>query len=195
MSAAVRTEEIQVNRRLRSPGPVLRIASRLRWFWPAWAAMRLQLGRGSRVTGRVWLPGWGQVRIGSRVRLIGDRAAIELRAHEGGEIVIEDDVLVEDGASIEATCSVVVGAGARIGPFCKIIDNHFHPTTGDRHARPEGVPIRIGRGAVLGPRAVVLPGGSLGDGAVLGPAAVLSFRLPPGAAPADPPRGGEVVCR
>ena len=82
--------------------------------------------------GHVWVPGPGPIRIGRGVRLVGRRAPIELKAHEGGEIVIGDGVLIEDGTSIEATRSVRIGAHARIGPFCKIIDNHFHRTVGDR---------------------------------------------------------------
>jgi len=133
------------------------------------------------VRGRVWIPGEGRLRIGRGVRLVGRRAAVELRAHEGGEIIIEDGVLIEDGTSVEATRSVRIGAGARIGPFCKIIDNHFHPTVGDRDERPEPVAVSIGEGAIIGPRSVILPGADVGAGAWLGPAQVLSFRLPAGA--------------
>jgi len=128
--------------------------------------------------GRVWLPGPGLVQIGRGVRFVGRRAAIELRAHEGGVITIGDGVLIEDGTSIEATRSVRIGAGARIGPFCKIIDNHFHRSVGDRSERPEPKEVSIGDGAVIGARAVVLPGGGMGAGAWLGPAEVLSFHLP-----------------
>ena len=151
---------------------------------PPLAAWRLELDGDTGdldLTGRLWLPGSGRIRIGRGVRLVGRRAAIELRAHEGGEITIGDGVLIEDGTSIEATRSVRIAAGARIGPFCKIIDNHFHRTVGDRYDRPEPVAISIGEGAVIGPRAVILPRGGLGAKAWLGPAQVLSFYLPAGA--------------
>lgn len=151
---------------------------------PALAAWRVELDGDLEdldLIGRLWLPGSGRVRIGRGVRLVGRRAAIELRAHEGGEITIGDGVLIEDGTSIEATRSVCIGARARIGPFCKIIDNHFHRTVGDRYDRPDPVAITIGEGAVVGPRAVILPRGGLGAGAWLGPAQVLSFRLAAGA--------------
>jgi maltose O-acetyltransferase len=77
---------------------------------------------------------------------------------------------------------VHVGARAHIGPLCKIIDNHFHRVTGRRIDRPEGVPVELGPDSIIGPRAVILPGASMGAGAWLGPACVLSFRLPAGAA-------------
>jgi acetyltransferase-like isoleucine patch superfamily enzyme len=147
---------------------------------PLGAAWRNELAADLDVQGQVWIPGPGRVRIGRGVRLFGRRAPIELRAYEGGEIVIEDGVVIDDGTSIEATSSIRIGAGARIGPFCKIIDNHFHSAIGDRFVRPEPEPVVIGAGATLGPRAVVLPGGELGEGAVLGAARVLSFRLAAG---------------
>ena len=118
--------------------------------------------------------------IGNRVRFIGRRGAVELRAHAGGEIIIEDDVVIEDGTSIEATGSMRIGARTRIGPFCKIMDNHFHPLTGDRHRRPEPVPVVIGPDSTIGAHAVLLPGAELGAGSAVRPAAVLSFRIPAG---------------
>jgi acetyltransferase-like isoleucine patch superfamily enzyme len=149
-------------------------------FRPMRAAMRVEMASDALVEGRVWIRGTGRVRIGSGARLVGRRSPIELHTHDSGEIVLGDGVLVEDGTSIEATSSVHVGANARIGAFCKIIDNHFHHTTGDRFDRPEGVPVTVGQGAVVGPRSVLLPGAEVGAGARLGPAMVLSFHLPPG---------------
>jgi acetyltransferase-like isoleucine patch superfamily enzyme len=158
---------------------IRRLAFRVRRFGPLGAALRLDLGRDVRVEGRVWLPGPGRVRIGNRVRLVATRSAIELRAHERGEIVLEDGVVIEDGTSIEATSSVRIGARTRIGPFCKIMDNHFHSPTGDhRLERPVPVPVIVGADVILGPRAVLLPGAEVGAGALLGPASVLSFKLP-----------------
>jgi acetyltransferase-like isoleucine patch superfamily enzyme len=159
---------------------ISRLALRMVHFEPLRAAWRIELGPDVVVQGRVWLPGEGRVRVGRGVRFVGLRAAIELRAHEGGEIVVEDDVVIEDGASVEATSRLVIGARTRVGAFCKIMDNHFHRSQGDRFERPPAVPVVIGADATIGPRAVILPGAELGDGASLGPATVLSFHLPAG---------------
>jgi acetyltransferase-like isoleucine patch superfamily enzyme len=156
----------------------VRVANRLLRFQPWPATYHLELGD-AHVEGRIWLPGDGRVRIGHGARLIARCAAIELRAYRGAEIVIEDGAVIEDGTSIEATASVRIGARAHIGRFCKIIDNHFHRTTGDRHERPESVPITIGADAVVGAHAVLVPGAEVGEGAWVGPSAVLSRRLPP----------------
>jgi acetyltransferase-like isoleucine patch superfamily enzyme len=157
------------------------LALRLRALRPLREGLRVELGCGVQVHGRVLVPGPGVVRIGDRVRLDG-RRPIELHAHEGGAIVLEDDVVVEGGVSIEATVGVRIGARARLGSFCKIIDNHFHRVTGSRTDRPAGIPVAIGDDAIVGPRAVILPGASMGAGACLGPVSVLSFWLPAGAA-------------
>jgi acetyltransferase-like isoleucine patch superfamily enzyme len=147
---------------------------------PLDALWRVEIGTGVRVEGTLWLPGGGRVVLGRRVHVLGGRAPIELRAHPGGEIIIEDDAVLECGASIEATLSVRIGAGACIGAFSKILDNNFHRTSGDRRERPQSVPIVVAAGAVVGPRAVLLPGASVGAEARVAPGRVVSFRVPAG---------------
>jgi acetyltransferase-like isoleucine patch superfamily enzyme len=144
---------------------------------PLRARWRVEIEGDFEVVGRVWVPGAGRVRIGRGVRLLGDTAPIELRAHTGGEIRLGEGVVVEGGSSLEAMLSIHVGARTKIGPFCKIIDNHFHRVVGDRDERPESVPIVIGEGAVIGPRAILLPGAEVEPGACVGPGVVLSSRL------------------
>ncbi|MBK7861274.1 MAG: acetyltransferase [Archangiaceae bacterium] len=138
----------------------------------------MRISRGLTLSGHLWTPGPGRVYLGRGVTLRGSPVPIELRAHAGAEIVIDDGAVIESGTSIEATRSVVIGKGARIGPLCKIMDNNFHRTSGDRLARPEGVPVVIGAHAVIGPYAIVLPGGSMEPGAHLKARRVLSFHMP-----------------
>jgi acetyltransferase-like isoleucine patch superfamily enzyme len=153
--------------------------ARLLWHLRPLGA-RLEAGSGLYVEGLLWVPGEGRVVLGRGVRFLGGRVPIELRAHAGAEIVVGDDVVLEAGASIEATRSVRVGAGAHLGAFSKVLDNHFHRTIGDRGERPEAAPIVIGERAVLGPRAVLLPGASLGARARVAAGRVVSFRMPDG---------------
>jgi hypothetical protein len=42
------------------------------------------------------------------------------------------------------------------------------------------LPVIVGEGANVGPRAVLLPGANIGAGASVAPGRVVSFRLPPG---------------
>ncbi len=147
-------------------------------FRPLGSAVRIDVADDAEVEGKVWVTGPGQVHIGSGARLLARRAPIELCAHRGARIWIGEGVVIEAGASIEATVSVHVGRGARIEAFSKIVDNHFHATTGDRSRRPAGVPIVIDDEANVGLRAVLLPGASLGKRARVSPRRVVSFHVP-----------------
>jgi acetyltransferase-like isoleucine patch superfamily enzyme len=144
---------------------------------PLSAAFRVELGADVEIEGRVWVPGPGRVHLGRGVRLRGRRAPIELRAHDGAEIWLDDGVVVEAGVSIEATRRVQVAARATIGAFSKIIDNHYHRTIGNRAERPAAVPIFVGEDAAIGPRAILLPGARVAARAVVGAGRVLSARL------------------
>jgi acetyltransferase-like isoleucine patch superfamily enzyme len=124
------------------------------------------VGHGTIVTGRVWIHGRGHIDIGDGVRLDAAAAPIELHAGPGARIVIGDGACIEGGTSIEAVKSITIGAGARVGAFCKVLDTHFHDPTGDHAHRLAPVPVLIGAGARIGRRSVVLPG------AVIAPAVI-----------------------
>ena len=135
-----------------------------------------RVGAAPRVRGRVWVHGGGTVRLGDRVRIDGGLAPVELHAAPGAEIVIGDDVYLGPGTIIEARESIAVGAGCRLEGFARVLDNHLHGLRGDRHEAPDSYPVRIGAGARLGWRAVVLPGAQVRDGLEIRPASV--FRGP-----------------
>jgi acetyltransferase-like isoleucine patch superfamily enzyme len=137
------------------------------------------VGDAPTVLGRVWIHGPGEVRLGHRVVLDGRMAPIELHAMKGGSIVLGDDVAIEGGASLEALQSITVGAGARLGAFCKVMDNQHHPLRGNRHERPPSVPLVIEDGATVGSRAILLPGAHVQAGATVAPGTVLSRKIPP----------------
>jgi acetyltransferase-like isoleucine patch superfamily enzyme len=149
---------------------------------PWGSARRLEGRPDCEVRGVVWLRGSGSIRIGRGVRFLADRAPIELFAHRGASLQVDDDVVIEGGVSIEATLSIHVGPRVSIGSFCKLMDNDFHATTGDRTARTQGLPVIVGEDVVLGPRAILLRGAEVGPRAKLPPGAVVSFRVPAGRA-------------
>lgn len=108
-------------------------------------------------------------------------------------LIIEDGVRIGRCCQLSVVGSTTIERGAIVGDFVQIGDT-FHPyDVEDRMAalvRP--VPVRIGRGAVLGSHVVVLPGVTIGEGAYVEHHAVVSSDVPAGAYvagyPARPPR-------
>jgi acetyltransferase-like isoleucine patch superfamily enzyme len=137
-----------------------------------------EVGRAVVAHGTIWIHGAGSVRLGARVILDGGAAPIELHVAEGAEIVLDDDVRVEGGVSIEAQRSVRIGARARVGRGCKILDNHFH-RVGCRDDRPQSVPVIVEEDAELGARVILLPGAHVGRSTVVRAGTVLGRRVPP----------------
>jgi len=137
------------------------------------------VGPSATVLGRVWVRGAGAVHVAGGVLLDARAAPIELCAHGGAEIRIGPDVRIEGGASLEAVSRIEIGAGAKLGSFCKIMDNHFHPVGRERHRRPPSRPVVVEEGAEVGARAILLPGARVGKGAVVPPGTVLSRTLGP----------------
>jgi maltose O-acetyltransferase len=149
------------------------------------------VGTSVTVMGRIWVHGKGQIHVSDGVVLDARAAPIELCAHRGGEIRIGPGVRIEGGASLEAVSQIVIEAGAKLGSFCKILDNHLHLVGGsDRERRPGSRPVVVEEKAVLGARAILLPGARVGRGALVPPGAVLSrgFGV---MAPSDRPLTGD----
>jgi acetyltransferase-like isoleucine patch superfamily enzyme len=149
-------------------------------FFSRWKLRRCaRVGRSPDVRGRVFVVGPGSVQVGDDVLLDAAWAPIELKTFDAdSQIVLGDRVRIESGASIEAVASVRIGAGARLGTFSKVMDNHFHSLAGDRHVRPSSDPVEIGERAAIGDRAVLLAGANVGAGALVRAGAVVGRRLP-----------------
>jgi acetyltransferase-like isoleucine patch superfamily enzyme len=143
---------------------------------------RARLGERVKIRGRIRVAGGGEILVGDDVELDGRLAPIELHARRGGTIVLGRGVRVDGGVSIEAKSRVEVGARTVLHGFCKLLDNHFHPVSGDRHrGAPPSKPVVIGSDCDLGWRALILPGARIGDGARALPGVVVSRRVPAGA--------------
>ena len=134
------------------------------------------------VHGTVWIHGDGEVSVGEDVVLDGRWAPIELHATKDASIVIGRGVRIASGASLEAVARITIGAGATLGAFSKVMDNHFHQIHRD-HRLPPSRPVTVGAGATIGERAILLPGAAVGPGAVVPAGAVVSRRI--GAASGD----------
>jgi len=157
----------------------MNVLSRLAVLWKLRRCSAV--GAGVRVRGRVAVRGGGAVHVGAGVTLDGRRAPIELHSFPGAEIVLEDGVRIDAGASIEACGAVRIGARSRVDEFCKIMDNHFHKLTGDRASSPAPVPVQVGPDTRIGAHAVLLPGARIGREVTIGPRTVVSRPVPDGA--------------
>lgn len=115
---------------------------------------------------RVYVHGEGRVEMGRGVRFETATAPIELFAHAGAVLRIGDGAAIEGGTSIEALQSISIGARARVGAFCKIMDNDLH-VAGAMNELPPSSPVEIEAGAVVGPRCILLPGARVRAGEVL----------------------------
>lgn len=86
------------------------------------------------------------------------------------------------GTILCAAKSIVIGEGTIIGSGAMILDNDLHEPSGEwrwsakcaRNARE----IRIGRGAFIGARAIIMKGVTIGDRAVVGAGAVVTKDVP-----------------
>lgn len=148
---------------------------------------KARLGRGARLLGRVWIHGGGRVEIRDRAQIDAAELPVELHAEPGGEIVIGEGVEIGGGTSIEATARVLIGAGARIGRLCKVLDNSFHETRGDWNQRPPSQPVEIGAWAVIGDGAILLPGARVKPSEIVPPGTVVRGSRRAAASSATPP--------
>ena len=89
-------------------------------------------------------------------------------------ISIRRYAFINQGCRMEGRKSIIIGAGAQIGPFC-CFENVNH-----RMGETEGLPVIIGSGAWIGCGSIILPGAEVGDGAVVAAGSVVRGRIPPG---------------
>lgn len=142
----------------------------------------------------------GNVSIGNNVAIYGD---IDLRNRENGQIIVEDDVVIDTncrfvaannavlklktGCHIGAYCifncgtDVSVGARTLLAGFCYVqSSNHGIRKNQAIRDQPHTYgKISIGSDAWLGGHVSVLPGVEIGDGAVIGAKAVVTKNIPP----------------
>ena len=149
---------------------------------------RATLGDRVRIRGRIRIVGGGAIAIGDDTELDARCAPIELHADLGSTILIGRGVRIDGGVSIEAKSRVEIGDRTVLRGFCKVLDNHFHPLSGNRHrGAPPSNPVEIGSDCDIGWRAVVLPGARLGPGAKALAGVVVSRKVPAGAVIAGSP--------
>jgi acetyltransferase-like isoleucine patch superfamily enzyme/acyl carrier protein len=97
-----------------------------------------------------------------------------------GKMRIGNRVRIGAGAAISALGNVEIADDVSMGDFVIVMDSDFH-VADDFHANAVPRPVRIGAGARLGHRVVVLPGSSVGAKAVVVAGSVVSGDVADGA--------------
>src|SRR6266436_1192578 len=135
----------------------------------------------------------GRMVIGDRVRLysavranpLGCFQPCVLRALAPGSQLVLGPGVGLSGTVICAGASIEVGEGTIFGSGAMVIDNDFHVPIGECEWTDDpklcsaiARPVKIGRGAFIGARALILKGVTIGDRAIIGAGAVVTKDVP-----------------
>ena len=136
------------------------------------------VGPWTRVTGRIHVNNQGELIIGERVQILTHFVPSVFVVFRGARLEIGDRTMINYGADIAATKSVVIGRDCLVGTHVIILDNGFHDLL-DKHKMPEAKPVIIEDRVWIGNRVTILPGVSIGHDAVVGAGAVVTGDVPP----------------
>ncbi|MEO6598983.1 MAG: acyltransferase [Polyangiaceae bacterium] len=106
-------------------------------------------------------------------------------------LIMGKDCRVEAGCVFDLAERITIGDRVTIGPGVMLLTStHELDIREHRAGHPQLIPISIGSGAWIGPRAVILPGVKIGEGAIVDPGSVVNKDVPPhtrvGGMPAAP---------
>jgi len=135
----------------------------------------------------------GRMVIGDGVRLysavranpLGCFQPCVLRALAPGSQLVLGPGVGLSGTVLCAGTSIEVGEGTIFGSGAMVIDNDFHVPAGEYEWNDDpnlcaatARPVKIGRGAFVGARAIILKGVTIGDRALIGAGAVVTKDVP-----------------
>jgi acetyltransferase-like isoleucine patch superfamily enzyme len=121
----------------------------------------------------------GRIVIGSRFCVWSHLGRVELYAGPGATLAIGNDVFVNHGTVLSASCGITLGDRVNVAPRCTLLDNDFHGTD-TRDAAPRMAPIVLEDDVWLGTGVIVLRGVTIGRGSVVAAGAVVTRDVPPG---------------
>ncbi len=127
-----------------------------------------------RINGYLHVVNGGRVTIGERFRTLG---RVSLLCEKGASLLIGNNVFINGGTEIAATCSIRIGDNALLGPEVRFMDNDYHDV--HDHSKPgKRAPIVLEKDVWIGARAMVLKGVSIGAGAVVAAGSVVVSNVP-----------------
>ena len=132
--------------------------------------------------GRIILGDGVTINSSTRANPLGLAHPSVLRALAPGSKLILGRNVGLSGTVLCAASLIEVGEGTIFGAGAMVIDTDFHQPIGDWDWGSDFAavsrPIKIGRGAFIGARAIVLKGVTIGDRAIIGAGAVVSKDVP-----------------
>lgn len=147
---------------------------------PTAAPALVQLHEGARLRIRGWA-----VFGGGSVVVVGPGAVLELDGSADGS----EGVIVSTGARIVCLEHIRIGAGTGLSWDSQVLDTDQHHIVGvdEVELRPHTAPVRLEERVLVGSRASVLKGVTIGADAVVGTGAVVTRDVAPGALVAGNP--------
>lgn len=134
------------------------------------------------------LNGKGKISFGNNVQ-IGVSAAhftystynYLLAFNEDSEISIGDNVVLANGASLQAESKITIGDNAMIGINCFLVDTDGHDLDPKKRMTGEvkSAPITIGNNVIVYYNSVVFKGVTIGENSVIGACSVVTKDIPP----------------
>ncbi len=89
-------------------------------------------------------------------------------------LVIGKNCAIEEGCAFDLEAEITIGDRVSIGPGAMILTSSHDTAAGEQPLRTLVTgPVRIGSGALLGARSVILPGVTVGEGAIVNPGAIV----------------------
>ena len=156
----------------------MKIVRKTAEFMRRWISLRpaTSYGRHARILGPLQVTNAGRMEIGDRFRTKG---RVVLSCDEGASLIIGNNVFINDGTEVAATCRVSIGDGVLIGPAVHFMDSDYHDLY-DITKPGKAAPIEVGNGVWIGARALILKGVQIGDRAVIAAGAIVTKDVPAG---------------
>lgn len=152
---------------------------------PLFRARCERVGERLRLTNGIpYIEGHLAIRLGDDVAIDGVSSLIAAKVHERPVLEVGDRVFLGHQLTVSVAERVTIGSDVLISDRVMIADNDGHPLDPERRAAGEPVtaddvrPVRIGDGAWIGTRAVILKGVTVGRGAVVAAGAVVARDVP-----------------
>ena len=118
----------------------------------------------------------GVMKFGRNCAFRNPRFPSALSAYSGAILEIGDNGFINEGVTICASLSILIGDNVKIGDNSYIYDTDFHPIS-PAEATVQS-PVIIGNNVWIGANAMILAGAQIGDHAVVGAGSVVKGPIP-----------------